>query len=648
MSLSVAGASAGGAVGRGRDLRRSCTPTIVLALLLAPAGIVSAASAAGPPALRSVVDVNPDPHILETSLVAEEKLVDLDGRGLQARVYALNGDTPGPEFRARVGDRVIVHFTNRLDEPIMIHWHGIELHNAHDGTTLTQNPLQKGESFTYDFIVPRPGVFWYHSHRAPTNPEFKGMYGPFIVTDDADAELVSRGVLPDAERTRTLVLGDTTVCKAPGRNDAATFPADPALPWAFTRAGLGPFPGHAAYPTPRDLCESPRDDHGMPLGTGPLPAGAIPNVQPSPKCGVEPKCRVNEGQLVLVNGRVPAPRGGSPEAPGKLADALAAWPVRSGEAVRLRLVNGAVSRFFKLRLTDAKGALVPLLRIGGQGGLLDRVRLEGGRLGQVDTKFERGELMLAPADRYDVVVVVPNAATGEVLTLWTEDYSHYGTNEYPYGYGALPTVAVAHLVVSGAAPRAAQMAAGDPLRLHPAVDSPVGSLKSLPVTAHLLDPAKLEPPRPGSPNEEVLLTVLGLRESIDGIHATALHGADDYRNIPHLPSSRYARVGDFLELTLRNGTQQHHPIHLHGFSFQPVRLLDTAGRSVYEYDYDEFVDSIDIPDLRAAVVRVRLDDRSAPGARQPGGGAVGRWFIHCHIFNHAELGMMTELVVLPR
>jgi FtsP/CotA-like multicopper oxidase with cupredoxin domain len=106
-------------------------------------------------------------------------------------------------------------------------------------------------------------------------------------------------------------------------------------------------------------------------------------------------------------------------------------------------------------------------------------------------------------------------------------------------------------------------------------------------------------------------------------------------------------VGDLLELTFRNGTQQHHPLHLHGFSFQPVRLLDTQGRTVYEYDYNEFVDSIDIPDLRSVVVRVRLDDRTLPDGRTPGG-AVGRWFIHCHIFNHAELGMMTELTVLPR
>lgn len=637
------------------QLEPVAAPTAVAVLLLHL--LATPAFATGPALLRPVVDANPDPRIIETTLVAEERDVDLDGRGQRARMYTFNGGTPGPEFRARVGDRVIVHFTNQIDEPLMVHWHGIELHNASDGTTLTQNPLRKGESFTYDFIVPRAGVFWYHSHRAPTNPEFKGMYGAFIVTGDHDATLVRRQVLPPESLTRTLVLADTTVCKAPGRNDAATFPADAALPWSFTRAGLGRFPGHAAWPTPRDLCEDPRDEHGMPLGTGPLPAGSVPNVQPAMKCGVQPKCRVNEGQLVLVNGRLPGARAGSPDAPGALADAAAAWPVKPGDAVRLRLVNAAVSRFFRLRLTDARGALVPILRVGGQGGLLDRVRIEGGAAGQVDLKYERGELVLAPSERADVVLVMPPAAaSGDVLTLWTEDFSHYGTNEYPYGYGSLPSVPVAHFAVSGRASggKRALLAAGDPLRTHPAVNAPVENLRSLPVTAHLLDPATLDPPLAGTRSEEILLTVLGLRESIDGVHATVLHGPDDlpgasfdYRAIPHVPSSRYARVGDLLELTFRNGTQQHHPLHLHGFSFQPLRMLDTQGRTVHEYDYNEFIDSIDIPDLRSVVVRVRLDDRTGPD-RRTAGGAVGRWFIHCHIFNHAELGMMTELVVLPR
>ena len=161
------------------------------------------------------------------------------------------------------------------------------------------------------------------------------------------------------------------------------------------------------------------------------------------------------------------------------------------------------------------------------------------------------------------------------------------------------------------------------------------------------DPAKFVEPLPGTADETVLFTVVGLRESVDGIHGMALEGGGHHRDIPYLDSSRYARIGDLLELTVRNGTQQHHPLHLHGFSFQPVRLLDSTGKLVYEYDYNEFMDTIDIPATHQLVFRVRLHDRPVAATGAPGG-AAGRWMLHCHIFNHAELGMMTELVVLPK
>jgi FtsP/CotA-like multicopper oxidase with cupredoxin domain len=90
----------------------------------------------------------------------------------------------------------------------------------------------------------------------------------------------------------------------------------------------------------------------------------------------------------------------------------------------------------------------------------------------------------------------------------------------------------------------------------------------------------------------------------------------------------------------------HHPFHLHGFSFQPVRMEDPSGETVVSYDYNEFVDTLDIPARHRLVFRVRLDDRlDRDGATH--GGAVGRWLFHCHIFFHSGLGMISELVVIP-
>src|SRR5262245_30112262 len=88
----------------------------------------------------ALVDTNPAAHILEATLIADEATVNI-GSGGMANAQTYNGQIPGPEFRLKVGDTVIVHFENRLDKQTGIHWHGIELTNASDGTPLTQNQV---------------------------------------------------------------------------------------------------------------------------------------------------------------------------------------------------------------------------------------------------------------------------------------------------------------------------------------------------------------------------------------------------------------------------------------------------------------------------------------------------------------------------
>ena len=290
-----------------------------------------------------------------------------------------------------------------------------------------------------------------------------------------------------------------------------------------------------------------------------------------------------------------------------------------------------------------------LYQVGGQSGLLDRARIKGGMLGKINTQFDPGEILIAPGMRTDIVANIPDAEIGDVLTLWTQDYQQYGTTEYPLSYGGVPTVAVAHFRVAAVAPSEERyrIADGTPLRVHPDVDDPVETVKGHSITAHLLDPRQFDSPLPGSPSELMLFAIVGMRESIDGVHGLPLMGlgVSDYRDIPHIWSSRYAVVGDLLELTFRNGTQMHHPLHHHGFSFQPVRILDPDGELLYEFEDNEWVDTLDIPATNQLVYRIRLDDRPRIIDGSPGG-AAGRWLFHCHILDHAELGMMAELVVL--
>jgi FtsP/CotA-like multicopper oxidase with cupredoxin domain len=131
-------------------------------------------------------DLNPDPNVLEIELearVAERELVP----GFKTPVWTYNGTVPGPMIKAKVGDRVIVHFRNSLPEPTTIHWHGLRVTNDMDGAPgLTQDLIPPGGEFRYEYTLPDAGTFWYHPHYDSANQVGRGLYGAFVVEDPAD------------------------------------------------------------------------------------------------------------------------------------------------------------------------------------------------------------------------------------------------------------------------------------------------------------------------------------------------------------------------------------------------------------------------------------------------------------------------------
>ena len=49
---------------------------------------------------------------------------------------------------------------------IAIHWHGVDVPNAEDGVSgITQNAIKAGKDYTYRWVAPHAGTFWYHSHQ---------------------------------------------------------------------------------------------------------------------------------------------------------------------------------------------------------------------------------------------------------------------------------------------------------------------------------------------------------------------------------------------------------------------------------------------------------------------------------------------------
>jgi FtsP/CotA-like multicopper oxidase with cupredoxin domain len=480
-----------------------------------------------------------------------------------------------------------------------IHWHGLELDNDSDGTGVSQNRLEEDGTHTYRFFAPRPGVFWFHPHMRPGPQVFSGAYGSFIVRDPNETALQASATIPTADNTHTLVLSDT---EFDADGDVGYLDdSNEAVPWATLKSG----------------CEG----------------------------GSRKDCQnIDDAKTVLVNGNT-------------VHSATHTIKARSGAGIRLRLLNVSTNRYFRLKVSN-NGEDNNLYRIGGEGGFLETVRLEGGLMGLMgllDTKYERGEILVPASGRSDVVVV-PTGNHGDIITIEGLEYSRGGPGGIGLSAGDLLYIEIDDNLPSDPA---FDIAEGNDVLGAGAIDD----LKSLDITDHLIDPWVVA--GPGSDDETIRFTGVETGAlAIDDVVGEFESSGTDYTQVPFQDATRYAIVGDLLELTLYNLTGQHHPFHHHGFSFQPVRVVaineaDDPGddEPLYEFDYSEFVDVIDIQNGQGVVVRIRLDTRPRitdnrqepvdPPANQffASGGAAGRWVFHCHLFLHAAIGMISELAV---
>ena len=120
-------------------------------------------------------------------------------------VWAFGGSIPGPEIRVKAGERIRRRLVNGLPQTSAVHWHGIRLDNAMDGAAgFTQEPVEPGATFDYDFVAPDSGTYWYHSHDRSWEQMARGLSGPLIV-EDAERWMGLEGA---ATRELTLMLDD--------------------------------------------------------------------------------------------------------------------------------------------------------------------------------------------------------------------------------------------------------------------------------------------------------------------------------------------------------------------------------------------------------------------------------------------------------
>jgi len=124
-----------------------------------------------------------------------------------------------PTLIVRRGERVQVQVANRLDEPTIVHWHGLGVDTKNDGGGMTL--IAPGETYAYDFDVrDRGSLYWYHPHPhgQTARQVYGGLYGAIEVEDEDDTALRGALDLAPGRSEITLVLQDR-------RHDASYAPS---------------------------------------------------------------------------------------------------------------------------------------------------------------------------------------------------------------------------------------------------------------------------------------------------------------------------------------------------------------------------------------------------------------------------------------
>jgi FtsP/CotA-like multicopper oxidase with cupredoxin domain len=290
------------------------------------------------------------------------------------------------------------------------------------------------------------------------------------------------------------------------------------------------------------------------------------------------------GNAVTINGRVPD-----------------SFPVRSGERVRLRLINAAAARIFRLEFKDHR----PIV-LSYDGQPVEPHPPEGGRI------------VLGPAMRIDLMV--------DMIGL-------PGTSS----------------------PILDSFYKGLPFKLVNLAYTEQPSLKRV-----LVPPVKLaanpipEPDLASAARHEVTLTggmgmggmddMMGGMDGMDGMMGgmNGMMGGMGMMmgdsmwmmNGVAMPADMTGHMEPILTLTrgqsyilaVDNRTAWHHPIHLHGHTF---RVLTQNGNPT---QYREWRDTLLIPPREKAELAFVADN-------------PGDWMFHCHILDHQERGMMSVIRV---
>lgn len=226
-------------------------------------------------------------------LSANPVTVTIGGR--QVATWAFNGQVPGPQIQATVGDTIRAEVTNNLPQALTVHWHGIAIRNDMDGVPQqTQDPIPTGGKFTYEFTVVHEGSYFYHSHVGVQMD--RGLYGALIIAPKEQ----------DTTRDAVMLLDDWT--------DGVGQSPDELMSQLQPSNGSGHMGGM---------------NHGSDSGMAGMNHGAVDPANPLGTDTVD-----IDYPMYLIN--------------GKNSSDPSVIEVEPGESVRLRLINAAASTPFRV------------------------------------------------------------------------------------------------------------------------------------------------------------------------------------------------------------------------------------------------------------------------------------------------------------
>jgi FtsP/CotA-like multicopper oxidase with cupredoxin domain len=262
-------------------------------------------------------------------------------------------------------------------------------------------------------------------------------------------------------------------------------------------------------------------------------------------------------------------------------------PVRAGERIRLRLVNGALARVMALRFEGHRPVVVA---INGQP--CDPHEAEGGRL------------LLGPAMRVDVMLDM-QGKPGRRYRVVDDFYDGLAYWLTELVYDKRPPVRSHPLDASLALPR-------NPV---PEPDLATAERHELRLQGGMMGGGAMAGMGGmGMPGMD--------HDASWAINGTSMTG-DGHAGMPPLLT---LQRGQSHVLALRNDTAWWHPMHLHGHSF---RVLTRNGVPV---PHLQWADTVLIPPKEVVDIAFVADN-------------PGDWMLHCHVADHQMSGMMTILRV---